>query len=631
MVVIAASKRRIVLVVIAMCVLPMVMYSEQTSAGHRPANVHVYLREEVERTIANLRELSDFAGAKERIDRAFDTCIGFVRRRNPGVYSDVVFARRLIGQLGALDDKLLAMDLLVYLNENRGLGESLVFAVKPKEENLNEVYGLLDRLRRARPDKVPEYATLAAAICLVHDKPLVRRVNENHAEAEDPLVLFDYFVKHESQMLFGIRNVPAELLVYVVDAAAPVQELEWALKVYGGDREVGMRFFDVPYDHDYLRLGTKKKVNVAGWSLPNIRAFGGVCADQAYFASTVGKAIGVPTAIAGGRASVMGHAWVGFIQSTGKRAAWNFNIGRYSSYQGVRGAVMDPQTRRQVPDSYVSLLARYVVLQRSKRYQAVALVDAAERLLMADEEQLREYWDAERGISPWSFLRRKSLQDEGLRLLEEGLKICPAYAAGWLVVRDLAERGRLDLAGKEYWARALYRLCAREYPDFYMDALEPMIAAVGDVKKKEQLWGSAFNLFSGKRHDLAAEVRMEQAAMWEKEGEKGKAFAYYREVVARYANSGPFAVTALKQAERILADAGKEREVLSLYRQAFSSIRKPGRFAEGFVRQSNWYRVGTMFANRLEAAGLRQQAARVRKMLEEVVVPKVGVGQQAEQ
>ena len=62
-----------------------------------------------------------------------------------------------------------------------------------------------------------------------------------------------------------------------------------------------------------------KKVTAAGWSLPNILQHGGVCADQAYFAVTVGKSIGVPTAYTIGLGGEVGHAWVGFLQARGKR------------------------------------------------------------------------------------------------------------------------------------------------------------------------------------------------------------------------------------------------------------------------------------------------------------------------
>ncbi len=48
-----------------------------------------------------------------------------------------------------------------------------------------------------------------------------------------------------------------------------------------------------------------------------------------------------------------------------------------------------------------------------------------------------------------------------------------------------------------------------------------------------------------------------------------------------------------------------------LYDRAFNSINKPKDMAGPFFRQSNFYRVGKMYADRLDEAGLRQQAGAI--------------------
>src|SRR5262249_20341397 len=145
--------------------------------------------------------------------------------------------------------------------------------------------------------------------------------------------------------------------------------------------KVGGRFFDIRYDFNHLRRGTPKQVTLEGFTLQNIAKFGGVCADQAYFAMSVGKAIGVPTALAVGEGGRSAHAWVGFLQAQNGRGSWNFDIGRYEAYQGVRGDVVDAQTRREIPDSYVSLLAESIGTRPVDREASVALTDAALRLI----------------------------------------------------------------------------------------------------------------------------------------------------------------------------------------------------------------------------------------------------------
>lgn len=82
-------------------------------------------------------------------------------------------------------------------------------------------------------------------------------------------------------MFFGVRNVPAELLAWVVDTTAAIEEMQWALAKYRGDPAVGSRFFDIEYDYAAFKTGATKKVTEAGFNLPNILKHGGVCADQA--------------------------------------------------------------------------------------------------------------------------------------------------------------------------------------------------------------------------------------------------------------------------------------------------------------------------------------------------------------
>ena len=84
-------------------------------------------------------------------------------------------------------------------------------------------------------------------------------------------------------------------------------------------------------------------------------------------------AIGVPSAYdwgsGGGGGTCVG---VDFLQSDGRNGWWNFDSGRYEEYQGVRGNVMDPATRKEIPDSYVSVLCELIGTGAAQRYNSVA-------------------------------------------------------------------------------------------------------------------------------------------------------------------------------------------------------------------------------------------------------------------
>lgn len=556
----------------------------------------------------------DFAAALADLNTIFDQVIAWAMPKDLDVFREAAFAVRLVSQLSQAPPGA-RMELLKYLRASDNLARTLVFLVRPGDRPA-DVYALLDRLRRERGAILDRYASLTAAICVVHDRPFERRVNENRVSAPDAVAIFDYYTANEARMNYGIRQVPAELLVYVVDTTASIEEMNWALARYAGNQAVGRLFFEVKYDYDHLRTGKPKKVTAAGYNLPNILLHGGVCADQAYFAASVGKAIGVPTAVASGAALEGGHSWVGYLQGAGRTAWWNFDSGRYEAYRGVRGVVIDPQSRQAIPDSFVSLLAELVGTTPAGRQNATAMVDAARRMM----ERMKSGGSAAPPAPPehapgtaMSSPREASVA-AALDMLELAVRQSPGDRWCWLPVQELARDRRLTLAQKRQWAEAVIRLCGGRYPDFLLTLLGPMIETVDDVREQDRMWNAMFAMF-GNRPDLAAAVRMAQGAMWERAGQINSAGLCYYDVIERYSNAGPFVIDALQKAEKALVDSNRAEKVIPLYETTWQRIRPPREMAGPFVAQSVWYRVGKMLAERLEAAGRTQLAQSVRARL----------------
>ena len=570
----------------------------------------------IEEAIAN----GEIDAAANAANRLFDNVIVSARRKDTQAFVNAAFARRLLNQLTQAASET-QLPLLQFLHDNDETARMLVFCFTQQDDGGN-VYQLLNRLRIERGEQVSQFSALAAAICLVHQQPLRRRINENEIETPDPIEIFDYFVENERRMFFGISKVPVELLCYVVDTTASITEMKWALSRYGGDGEVGKRFFEIKYDYDHFRQGRPKRLTEEGFSLPNIQEFGGVCADQAYFASSVGKAIGIPTAYAWGRSAEVGHAWVGYLLTRGKRGFWDFSAGRYPSYQGVQGVTINPQTRQLIPDSVVSLQAELIGRPAKDRHSAAALTDAASRLIeLAGTEPddlaalpLGSNNDAATVKPRRSAPGRLRHPDGALDLLETGLRNCPGYAPGWVVVRDLAADDELSLKQKKFFSEVLLKLCGKHYPDFAWEVLEPMIKTVDDEKEQDVLWSKTFNVFSH-RFDLAARVRMAQGQMWEDAGEVKKAGRCYHDVITRYANAGPFVIEALNKTGTMLEAANQADRVAKLYQETWSSIHPPKQMASPFRTQSNWYRVGMLYLDRLEATDQPKHAEVVRKKI----------------
>ena len=585
----------------------------------------------VRAVLDELERTADFRKARGELTSLLGQVAAWADPRDPEPFVQAALAARLVGQLGDGRERVAGSDpglppvvaarradLLKYLRANERLAGAMAFTVKSEEECPRAIYDLLDRLRRDGADKLDEYAYLVAAVCVVHEKPFTRRVNENQVRAPKATDILRYFVANQRQMRFDLRQVPPELLIYVVDTTASIDDMEWALKRYQGEKNIGRHFFDIRYDSDHLLKGTEKKITQAGYTLRNIQKYGGVCVDQAYFAAGVGKALGVPTCCASGKSGIIGHTWVGFYEARDGRGAWNLRYGRYREYRVVRGYVCDPQTRRAIPDAFLAVQAQAATAGAADRYAAAALVDAADLLheVSAQGRSLDPPPLAPTGVGPAR--PRKPDTDAQLDLVRHALLRVGAYARGWLLVGEIARSGKMTPEQMSYWAGQLRSTCGRQYPDFSMAVLKPMIESVADVARQNDLWNDCFRFFQG-RKDLAAEIRLSQAAMWERAGDGRSAGRCYEDIVERYVNAGPFAITALEKSEQKLLELGLKRRVPRLYRMAWDKCDKPIRMHVELLRQSNWCRIGTMYARALAAAGEDDAARRILNDIESTI------------
>lgn len=580
------------------------------SAGSAVAQqIERTVEERIDAILDEIVHPHEFESAIEQVDDVFQQVIAFAKVRDDGAFRRCAGAKRMLGILAQADESI-RLELLDYLRANRELADALAFSHDPYDR-ATEGCDLLNRLRVEHGEKLNAYPFLTAAICWVHDEELSRRINEHPAKAPDPVDIFEYFVQHEDKLSFGVKSVPTELLVYVVDTTATIEEMKWALARYAGDPHVGARFFDIEYDYHHYLTGAPKKVTQAGWNLPNILEYGGVCADQAYYAMAVGKAIGVPTAYAVGRGADVGHAWVGFLQAKGRQAWWNFDIGRYEAYQGLSGMIENPQNGGDyVSDSEIAVLAEMALGEPADRYAAVAFFDAARILYVMNA--LGQTLDPPPFVSdrPMRTVRDVT-NDSQLALMEAGLRHNPGYVQGWTMLAMYAKRGQLTLRQKKEWAGVLDRLCGGQYPHFSLSILIPMVETIDEIEEQNDLWNNAFRAYSH-RADLAARIRMAQARMWEEAGEHNKAGQCYEDVITRYANAGPFVVRALRMAEDILIESNQAGKIPLLYAQTWQRIKRPEEMAGQFIVQSNWFRVGRAYADKLDEAGRTNQARNVR-------------------
>lgn len=647
----------------------------ETSPARQPASAaprtfEDALLAEIHGQVAALPDARNLAGARTELDRLFDLAVAWADLdKRPDVLIEAAAWRRLVTQLAELkaEERNKVMPLLL---ANPDTARQLAMTIRQSDKPA-DVYGVLARLAED-PRRVQDstgLSNLVAAVCVVHDRPLlpprrgdgltpaqVREREKNRdanrssnndrtapvaarsaapglppAVPNDPVAVFDYFANNSGRMVFNLKSLPPELLAFMVDSNAPIEELRWALQNYSGNRSIGRVYSTIIYDTGAFKYDREKKIWQAdgGYTLPNIRKVGGVCEEQAYFAAHCGKAIGVPTVEVSVRGPDLSHAYVGYLVRGSKSVYWDFREGRYDEYEDIRGSVTDPQTGERISHSHVALTAGLLDTPPQDRILAIAMLDAVARLAQAHAlaqaptDAPAESEESGPGTRPrpapfhaeapgkWpapGSARRPFDAAARNALLRQAANASPYEAQVWIEAGRLAEAGAFAAAEKNEWCRAVMRLCARTAPDFAMEVVTPLIASSGDAAAQDGLWDWCAKQFVD-RPDLVARSRFNQAEAWAAAKNPGKAWTILKDVAMRYPDDGTVVVDALRAAEGLLADEGKPATAaIGLYEDAFRRISKPSQVSPGFARQSNFYRVGKRLADLYEAAGQESKA-----------------------
>lgn len=333
-------------------------------------------------------------------------------------------------------------------------------------DNDAEVIKVVRALWSDHGDRIDRYPELAAAFAVVYDAgPAWRMIEFSVENRATPGEMFEHLTGGGSSMTFDPASLPGDLLRYVVDAPVSVDDLAWSIEYAPRDRVVGKQFHRIEYDDEALRLGDgvmslRGEVDRRGsFSVPMVLDFGGVCRHQAFFAASVGKAIGVPTVYSVADGPDTAHAWVGYLRGSASRPVWDFSEGRFGFYERVRGEVRCPQTQAEVGDQRIAMTAELASVPVGTRIRATALAAAAVRL--GTVETTGAAWppsmpelDERRGSRT---LRRRGLPREAAAetrfdVLEMSVETSPWSGHGWMVMKAWA--GDMDDAARQRWFEA---------------------------------------------------------------------------------------------------------------------------------------------------------------------------------
>jgi hypothetical protein len=464
-------------------------------------------------------------------------------------------------------------DALLWLAEQPNLLPILMMAFGESDQPdrmLKVVAAVRDDVRH--PD---DFADLIAAVCVVFDRD---EPEEGPPDVKRAAWVANYFINNRASLKFDPRALPWQVCVYLVDLKVEQPEVLWALDRYGKRGTVGGLYFEVPYDTAAFYQGADKKIDAVPYTLANLTRYGGICTDQSYFAVQTARILGVPAATVTGRggAGAVAHAWVGFLETRGKQALWNFQSGRYEAQMYWTGNAVDPQTGQDLTEADLSLVAELQYTSPIDRLSSVALVKSIDFVPEADRPAV----------------------------LMRAVDLSPGNRAAWLALADLGAAGKLSDAQLAKVAEVAGKFAAGSYPDFALQVWLKLLEGRPTLERIEKLDWIARQF--PQRQDLVAACKYEQGRLLRAMKREPAALAAFGEILTKHLYAGPVVIKTFAQVDEMLVDADPRR-LLAIYRDTWKQMPRPQ--ISAYSGQTPWVQVGQRYVELLRKFGFDKDAA----------------------
>lgn len=290
--------------------------------------------------------------------------------------------------------------IMSFLNQNPEIKELLLTAIDADTDQTSNALGVFRDLWKHDAEKVKEYPHVAVACAVVWDNPqnvYDYRGHQIRTRSKMPAMVmenrhlanFTYLTQQDMPFKATLPHLPWELLIHVVNHYTPANERSWAISNYQKRKAmIGKSYGDVKYDMEMLRSEMRNGPGLGQclltgqiYSLENLRRYGGVCAQQADFATRVAKSLAVPAEFVGGEANSGGlHAWVMWVEiksaTKDKLDVTMQSEGRYLNDQYYVGNLQNPQSGQVITDRQMELRLATVVLAPKDSRQADLLMRA---------------------------------------------------------------------------------------------------------------------------------------------------------------------------------------------------------------------------------------------------------------
>jgi hypothetical protein len=544
--------------------------------------------------------------------------------------TDLVYVRRACKYLPMADKEDDTKQFSAWLVKNREVSR-LLFRALPEMEKPETGVEKLHALWKKDDKRVAAYGNLAVAFATTAS---ISRWYKQPNPA-DYQKSFDWYTDNPKiPFRTDLKGVPYEISRYLTDTNISIDERKWAVQRYAGKRVLPLCYFDVRYDYDYLR-GVPKKISAVDFTLQNLAnpKIGGVCIEQAYFASEVCKALGQPATIVSGTTSGgVGHAWVAcmMIKRVGQnwQAQWDSQTGRYQGMSFFVGDVYNPASGKNMQDCELILIGAAAQLPLERKEQADAACELAQfaadqakaQTKVADLGELKKLADAYNKGTPATDKNATGADvadwsaacpiDSSLveSLINQSIDSNLAHRPAWDLVISLRKANQLSSETTGKFLDTLITRTGKEYPDYSANMVAQIVPTLQDPADREKVYKKAV-AFYGSRPDLQGRLSVALADDLYEQSRKDEALKIYSQVTVGNMKYVQIVTDAAAHAETRLTKDNKTAMAIKMYAQLFSMLKKPHEDFEYY--DSAFYQLGTRLVALLKQDGQQDAAERV--------------------
>jgi tetratricopeptide (TPR) repeat protein len=376
---------------------------------------------------------------------------------------------------------------LTWLLTDRSLTRDFFKTLTPRD-NLPQTLNFLQEVHTKRTLKFPTFNRLALAMAVVWDVP---RSYQPHGQVKKTAVLkptstlmdrFDFWVETQERGMadYDLTKLDPAYLIFIIDAACPLDELRWAqTRIHFTRGRLGKVYSSIKYDMERYKNG-EYVWPYETYSLKDIKRKGGICIDQAYYATIAGKASGIPTLYFSGSGRQGYHAWFGYMKSDDK---WDMDCGRYAVQNYVKGTAVDPQTDLPISDHQLSFI--------TERYHATPA-----------------YCDADAQARIAKIMYRRGQHGRALKTINSALELAPKHLGSWHLKTTMLESQQNNYAALKNHLEAMAKQFS-DHVDIKTEArakLADSARKAGDTETARLTEKKAISDTRRDRHDLSLDL-----------------------------------------------------------------------------------------------------------------------------